>query len=452
MNLKNKVLLLLSLFMFGSIFSQKRWTLEDCVSYAITNNLNLKDFELTTASGKETYKQSFREMLPSVSGFSDYNLTFGRSEDPNTGVFVNSDFFSNNYSLNASLDLFQGFQKLNSIKASKYLYKANMEDVKRQKFLLAFRVMSAFYDIQYYEGLLAISNNKVEVSKTNLALVKKQIELGIKAGADIHEAKSTLLTDELEVTQNKNLLQEAKLRLIQEINLEGESTIEIYTELLGEYKNENTPKQNTDSIFTYAKAFLPTIKAQEHRVKAAKKEMKVAKGALYPSLRLFAGIGTGYFETNTSEDTNEVIPFKTQIEDNMSKRVGVSLNVPISDKWSRRSRVKQQKIAYMRANNNLKIQEQQLYQTIQQLIQSKNALAVEYEQSFQQMNAGEQTFKIAQKKYQKGLISALDLNQAKNLFATSQNKNLQVGLLLKVNSSTLDFYRGLPVFNINMNN
>ncbi len=452
MNLKNKVLLLLSLFMFGSIFSQKRWTLEDCVSYAITNNLNLKDFELTTASGKETYKQSFREMLPSVSGFSDYNLTFGRSEDPNTGVFVNSDFFSNNYSLNASLDLFQGFQKLNMIKASKYLYKANMEDVKRQKFLLAFRVMSAFYDIQYYEGLLAISNNKVEVSKTNLALVKKQIELGIKAGADIHEAKSTLLTDELEVTQNKNLLQEAKLRLIQEINLEGESTIEIYTELLGEHKNEQASKQNTDSIFTYAKEFLPTIKAQEHRVKAAKKEMKVAKGALYPSLRLFAGIGTGYFETNTSEDTNEVIPFKTQIEDNMSKRVGVSLNVPISDKWSRRSRVKQQKIAYMRANNNLKIQEQQLYQTIQQLIQSKNALAVEYEQSFQQMNAGEQTFKIAQKKYQKGLISALDLNQAKNLFATSQNKNLQVGLLLKVNSSTLDFYRGLPVFNINMNN
>ncbi|WP_298477413.1 TolC family protein [uncultured Maribacter sp.] len=452
MNLKNKVLLLLSLFMFGSIFSQKRWTLEDCVSYAITNNLNLKDFELTTASGKETYKQSFREMLPSVSGFSDYNLTFGRSEDPNTGLFVNSDFFSNNYSLNASLDLFQGFQKLNMIKASKYLYKANMEDVKRQKFLLAFRVMSAFYDIQYYEGLLAISNSKVKVSKTNLVLVKKQIELGIKAGADIHEAKSTLLTDELEVTQNSNLLQEAKLRLIQEINLEGESTIEIYTELLGEHKNEQEQKQNTDSIFTYAKEFLPTIKAQELRVKAAKKEIKAARGALYPSLRLFAGIGTGYFETNTSEATNEVIPFKTQIEDNMSKRVGVSLNVPISDKWSRRSRVKQQKIAYMRANNNLKIQEQQLYQTIQQLIQSKNALAVEYEQSFQQMNAGEQTFKIAQKKYQKGLISALDLNQAKNLFATSQNKNLQVGLLLKVNSSTLDFYRGLPVFNINMNN
>ncbi|WP_291868011.1 TolC family protein [Maribacter sp.] len=451
MNFKKEILFFVTLLMVTNFYGQKAWTLDACVSHAIANNLSLKDVALTANSGKETYNQSKRNLLPSISGYSDYNLRFGRSEDPNSGAYVNTDFFSNNYSINASLDVFQGFQKINAIKASKYLHKANMEDVEKQKFTLAFSVMSAFYDIQYYQGLLAISKSKRIVSKTNLKLVKKQIELGLKAGADIYEAESTLLADDLEVTQNLNLVQGAKLRLIQAINLEGENTIEIQTNPLEVYNDQNKLKIETDSIYTEALGFLPTIKAQKFRMKAAKKQVAIARGALYPSLSIFAGYGTGYFETNIDVNTNDIIPFRTQIEDNTSKQIGVSLSIPISDKWSKRSRVKQQKIELERASNGLKIQQQLVYQTIQQLVQEKNALSVEYEQTIKQMNAEEQAFKIAQKKYEKGLLSAVDLNQAKNLFATAQSRRLQAGLLLKMNSSTLDFYRGLPVFNINTN-
>lgn len=452
MNFKKEIFFFLVMLTTTIFYGQKKWTLDACVSHAIANNLMLKDFELTANSGKETYNQSVRNILPGISGYSDYNLRFGRSEDPNSGSYVNTDFFSNNYSLNASLDLFQGFQKINSIKASKYLYKANMEDLEKQKFTLAFSVMSAFYDIQYYQGLLDISKSKKIVSETNLKLVKKQIELGLKAKADIYEAESTLLADDLEVTQNLNLLQGAKLRIIQEINLEGEQTIEIQTNPLEVYKNQNKLKIEADSIYTEALEFLPTIEAQELRMKAAKKQVAIARGALYPSLSIFAGYGTGYYETNTDANTSDIIPFRTQIEDNTSKQIGISLSIPISDKWSKRSLIKQQKIELERASNGLKIQKQLVYQTIQQLVQEKKALSVEYVQTIKQMNAEEQAFKIAQKKYEKGLLSAVDLNQAKNLFATAQSRRLQAGLLLKVNGSTLDFYKGLPVFNINRNN
>jgi len=448
MNQKIKITTILLFSIWSSIFSQETWTLDECVSFAVAHNLQLNDFEYNNQSNKETYKQSIRNLLPTVNANANYNISFGRAEDPNTGTFVNQDFYSNNYSLESSIDLFQGFQKINSIKASKFLFKATQEEVLQQKYLLAFRVMQAFYDIQFFEGLVTISKEQLTVSQSNYNLVEKQIELGLKAGADLYEAESLLLTDKLNVTQSNNQLAGAKLSLIQEMNLENTSDISIQEDLdtiADIVKNEEL---KSDSIYSEAREFLPLIKAQELRAKAAKKQVAISRGRLYPSLSLFAGIGTGYFET-TRDTLGNTLPFREQFRDNTSQYIGVNLNVPISNGWSIRSRVKQSKIERLRAENDLKTQEQVLFQAIQQLVQEYNSLMVELVQSNQKMEAQNLAFTIAQKRYEKGMINALELFTAKNLFASAQNENLQVKLRSEINKSTLDFYKGLPVFNIN---
>jgi len=446
MNPKFSLRLFIFLLMGTSVLAQDQWTLDDCVAYALEHNLQLKNVEYTEDSGKETYRQSIRNLLPSIGASSDYNISYGRSADPNTNDIITSDFFSNRYSLNASMDIFQGFQKINSIKASKFLYKAAKEDVEQQKYLLAFRVMQAYFDIKFYEGLLKNSEEQAAISQTNFDLVTKQIELGLKAGADLYEAEASLLGDQLLVTQNKNLLEAAKLTLIQEMNLEGTNDISLVDEV--EITVENQREINTDSVYTVAKNFVPMLKAEELRAKAAKKSVAVARGRLYPSISIFSGYNTGYFETNV-DSLDVLIPFKNQINDNASRYIGASINIPISDGWSARSRVKQQKIELLRAKNNVEIQEQELFKLIQQLVQEHDALEVEVGQSNKKMEAQEQAFKIAQKKYEKGLFNALELLQAKNLFGAAQNENLQVRLRYQVNEKTLDFYGGLPIFNIN---
>ena len=446
-NLKLTFYILIFLISFNGI-SQQSWTLDDCVAYALEHNLQLTDFEYTLKSDKETYRQSVRNLLPNITAFSNYNVRFGRSVDPNDNSIVNTDFFSNNYSLESSMDLFQGFQKINAIKASKFIFKATQQETLQQRYLLAFRVMSAFYDIRFFEGLVVISKEQQAVSQANFDLVKKQIDLGLKAGADLYEAESALLTDKLNVTQSKNQLIAAKLKLIQEMNLQDASDISIQAGIKDLSEYSSSANFESDTIFTKAKSFIPIIKAQELRTKAAKKQVAVARGDMYPSLSLFGGYGTGYFET-TTDSLGVTIPFRDQFRDNTFQFVGVSLNIPISNGWSARSRVKQQKIALMRAKNNLEVQEQELYQTIQQLVQENNALRAELEQSTQKAEAQDLSFRIAQKRYEKGLINALELFTAKNLFASAQNENLQVRLRLEVNKSTLDFYSGLPVFNIN---
>ncbi|MCW5515039.1 TolC family protein [Muriicola sp. Z0-33] len=452
MNLKmthiTKLTSLFFLLIGLQLHAQQRWSLDDCVAYALEHNLQLNDFNYNWQSNKETYRQSVRNLLPSVAAQTNYVINFGRSTDPFTNDVVTTDFFSNSYSLESSVDLFRGFQKINTIKASKFLYKAAKEESLQQKYLLAFRVMQAFYDIQFFEGLVAISKEQLTVSQKNYELVDKQIELGLKAGADLYEAESLLLTDQLNVTQSENQLAAAKLALIQEMNLEATTDITLQVSIDQKDAGGGDTLIRSDSIYSAAKDFMPIVKAQELRARAAKKQVAASRGDLYPSLTLFGGVGTGYFET-TRDSVGATIPFRNQFKDNTYQFVGVSLSIPITNAWASRSRVKQQKIAQMRAQNNLDIQKQELFNTIEQLVQQYNALLIEYEQSTQKVQAQNLAFTIAQKRYERGLINALELFTAKNLFANAQNENLQVRLRSEINKSTLDFYRGLPVFNIN---
>ncbi len=308
--------------------------------------------------------------------------------------------------------------------------------------------MTAFYDVQFFEGLLQISKEQVNISIINYNLVNKQVELGVKAGSDLYEAKAILIADKLIVTQRINDLKVAKLILSQEMNLESSDEIQLTLSDDSLSENDNFQEIDSDSIYQEALTFIPIVKSQEFRVKAAKKEVAIARGQLYPSLRFIAGYNTGYFETNTDE-SDKLIPFNTQIRDNLSRFVGISLNIPISERWSNRSFLKQQKIALLQADNSLNIQKQELNKVIQELVLAYNTTKTEFEQTQQSEASRLLSFQISQKKYDNGLISALELFQAKNFYVNAQNENLRVISKLKVQKKTLDFYKGLPVFNIN---
>ena len=441
------IMLILTMTLSRPVCSQDAWTLDDCVSYAIEHNLQLKDFKYDTESGRESYRQSFRDLLPRIRAVSDYNIRFGRSIDPNDNSISNTQFFSNNYSLESSIDIFQGFQKINTIKVSKLIYKATQEEALQQKYLLAFRVMQAFYDIQFFEGALIIANEQEEISQTNYNLVEKQVELGLMAAADLYGAESLLLIDKLSVTQTSNQLAAAKLNLIQEMNLEDMTDINIVVEISEQVKDTENKEMSSDSIYNIAKSFVPIIKAGKLRNQAAQKQLAVERGKLYPSLSVYGGYGTGYYETIT-DSLGVTRPFKDQFKDNTFQFIGASLTIPISDGWSSRTRIKQQKIARLRTQNNLDIQRQELLQIIQDLVQENSSLQVEYLQTLKNVEAQNLTFSVAQKRYEKGLINTIELITAKNLFATAQNQSLQIRLSAEVNKSTLDFYRNLPVFNI----
>jgi len=75
--------------------------------------------------------------------------------------------------------------------------------------------MSAYYDVLYFEDAILNATAQLEIANTNKALVTKQIEVGLKAGSEIHLAESVVITDELQLTKIKNQQAAATLRLLQ---------------------------------------------------------------------------------------------------------------------------------------------------------------------------------------------------------------------------------------------
>ena len=430
-------------FVTITVHSQKTWTLNECILYAIKNNLELNDLKLTEDSETENYQQSYRNLLPKIQATADYDINYGRSLDPITNNYLNTSFYSNIYILSASVDIFKGFQKINMIKASKLLRDAVKEETQQEKYMLAFRIMSAYYDILFYEEFFLLSKEQLRISEANYDFVKRKLELGLLAGAYLYDAESIVASDKLALAQSQSQLKEAKLRLIQEMNLEEIRDIKLKESTIIYEAKPYEIKQ--DSIYENALAFMPLIKSGELQLDVAEKEINVARSNMYPSLTFAAAYGSGFFETLV-DNTNTTLPFWTQIDDNASGRIGFNLTIPIFNGWSVRSKVRQKKIEFQRFENKLNMQKQELYKLIQELVQNQKTLENELEFSSKKVKAQEISFDIAQKKYRKGMISALELYRAKNFFANAQSENLQVKIRLKVNRKTLDFYNGLPIF------
>lgn len=438
------LLTFLFLLLAFRVEAQKIWTLQDCVDHAIEHNLQAKDRRFQSASLEEEKKQSVRAMLPTIQAFSSYSISYGRSVDPNTNAVVSNDFFFNNYGLDADISLFQGFQKHHHKAAVRFIYQATLKGNEQEEYLLAFRVMNSFYDVVFYKGALKNAKDQILISETNKVFIEKQIEVGLIPGSDIHLAESVLIGDQLQVLSAENNLHAARLRLSHEMNLPNQS------DELSLVHDENslpivTGHYILDSMYSNAQG-LPVIEAQEFRIQSATSRLKQSRGLLSPSLSAFAGYGTGYFETNVDADQN-VIPFDRQIKDNASQYIGVSLNIPILDGWTRRSQVNQRKIDLLREMNTLEIQKQQVKQTIQEAYAAQRAATSEYEMSTENVASLQIAFDIAQKKYEKGLFSSLDLYRAKSLLSQAQNATLQLKMKSIMLSKTLDFYAGIQVFN-----
>lgn len=428
--------------------AQESWSLDACISYALDHNLMVEDFQLSEASWEETYKQSYREFLPYVGGGMGYNIRYGRSVDPNTNVITNTNFFSNNYSVNASVEIFRGFQRSNAIEASRFLLKAAQQDIRHEKYLLAFRVMTAYYDVLFYHEQLKISQEQVTVSQSQYDLVKRQIELGLKAGTDLHEAEAVLISDQLVVTQTQNNLKASLMTLYHEMNLENTVDFIIDTTEINFQSDFNDLEQNPESVFQSALALLPDIRARQLRLEAAEKEMAITRGNLYPGLNISGGYGTGFYETRLNS-TGEIIPFGNQFRDNASYYIGLTLNIPIVDRGRIRSGINQQKIAVRQTVNQLNIQKQEIEKLIRKLVLDYKAAQAELLQSRQSEASAKLVAEVAQKKYEKGLVSIIEFNLTKSMYAKAQNENLQIRLKLLVLEKTLNFYKGLPVFDIN---
>lgn len=439
MQLKHIILFILfSILTENTLIAQQKWSLNQCISYAIQNNINLKEYEILEKISLENLNQSKRNILPGISASSNAGISYGRSIDPITNDYVTREFFNNSYNIGTSIIVFDGFRLQNQIKYEKFRKQAAEYNRLDAIDDLAFSVMTSFFDVLYYEGMLEIAKEQVEASKLNLKATEKQVQVGLKAKADLLEMRANFEMEELNRIQIENSRKSAMLQLKQHMNFTTSEEIQLFA------NPETTLTENfidPQTLFTGFTAWSPYYKSFEAHLKATEKNLSISRSQLYPSISAGGSINTAFSETNKNI-SGETLGFSDQFKNNKSQYLGASLNIPVFSRWANRSNIKKAKLEVEIANTRLESEKQKLYFAVANDLNELEALNKEYIQFEKQNEADSLAFKAAEKKFEQGLINVVEYYIAKNRLANSISQVLRAKLQREIKMKTIEFYKG----------
>lgn len=415
---------------------QKEWSYEECIRYALDNNLELANARYDIETIRLNYKAALYSFLPSVGATSGYDINIGKTVDPNTNDMVDREFFSNSYGISASLVLFNGFRKINEAAFGKYNTMAGNSAFEAARNELAFLVLNACAAHLIQQGLWKIQSEQQTLSEREVLRIKKYIELGLASGSDLYDAEARLARDEFLLVQLDNMAKKSLFQLQKLMNMPFDSTLAISVITIA-IPETNNP--SSDSLFRSAKEKMPQIKMLERRLDAAKKQVRIAQSSLTPTLSAYGGISAGYYETSTDE-YGAVIPYTEQLKNNRRMAYGLSLQIPLLNGFSRRIYIRQAAVAREQTSNALQIGLQELENDIQEALLEQRGAEAEYYSALKREAGMRQAFRIAERKREKGLISMMEYDEAKNNLGNAAAESLRAGLQRFLAEITIRFY------------
>ncbi len=436
MKQKNYVLFFIIWIAIGNaLVAQTNWNLTRCISFAIQNNIGLKNMEIKEKIASEDFNQSKRNLLPSISASSSAGLSFGRSVDPTTNIIADTRYFNNGYSASASVTLFNGFNSLNQIEYQKFRKRGSELNRLNSIDDLAFSVMTSYFNVLYYEGMLKIATEQVETSKINLKKTAKQVELGLKSETDQLEMSANMEKEELNRIQMENSLKKSMLQLKQQMNLTDKTEMVLEPGQSATVTIEKPDQESLFSAYTQWSPYYQSYMAQMHETKTL---LAIYRSQLYPSIYANGSISTGYYKDMSST----AVAFNTQFKNNLGEYLGASLRIPIFNRWSNRSDIKIAKLNIEGAQYTLDQEKQKMYFEMVNNLNDLEALEKENNQYIKQQAADKLVYEAAEKKLGQGLISIVDFYIAKNNLANTNSMVLQAKLQWEIKKKTLDFYMG----------
>ncbi|MEC3907018.1 TolC family protein [Tamlana sp. 2201CG12-4] len=435
-------------FVFGLLLppvkgnSQKIWTLDNCIAYALEHNLTQETQNYDAIISKERWRQSKRDMLPTINvSYPSYNVSFGRTLDPVTNSFVETRFVSGiSGGLSSSITLFESFKKWHTLTYQKLIYKSSQYDVQQAQYDLVFKIMDLFNQVVFHEGALKIVKEQQVSNILQHKTISKKVDLQLLAKADLYDMEATVSADALAVLRAENTLKASKLALIQEMNLNVD-TINIVQEITEDTPSFKNASFATDQLFRTSNDILPSLQISKLNVEQAKKRLAITKTALFPTIRLGAGLNTRY-SVNLKDAFGTTIPFKDQIKNNQSKYYGLSFSFPVFNNGRIRSNIKISKIDLEKAQIQLEIEEQHIYKIIQELLQKNEALIAEEQLNLKNVRAKEKAYNIAKKKYEKQLINLYELQLASSTYLAAKIEQIRLTVQIAIQKRTLNFYNG----------
>ena len=423
------------------ISQQKVWTLEECVRYAIENNIQIKQQVIQTEVQQNSLDLAKLKLMPSFNGQISHDYSFGRALDQNTYTFYNQTLQSDRLSIGGSTPVFNGLQNYNSIQKNKYLVLAGQEDLQYIRDNVALNVALAYLQVLLNKELTAANENQLKITLQQIEKTKKLVEAGSVAKGNLLQIEAQAAQEELQLINMKNQLETSYLNLTQMLELKTPVGFEIITPEISIEPN-SIISGNIQEIYEIAEKSRPEIKSAELKLTASEYDMKISKGGRVPIISLRYSVQSGYTYI-FNESTND--PLRDQLKNNRNSGVGLSMNIPILNGWQVSKNISNSLLGVTDNQYSLEGTKKQLYKNIQQAYTDAVAALKKYNVSIKAVASTEESFRYTEQKFNVGMVTPVDYNAAKTQLLNSQSDLAQSKYEFIFKTKVLDFYKGIPI-------
>ena len=432
-----KVLSALScFFIFISIQAQQIWSLEDCIDYALKNNISLKQSELNIELNKNEYFQSKMELLPTVNISNSFNNNRGRYINPFTNEFDEEISSSLNLSYNSNFSLFNGFKNINQIKKAANESLKSIYDLESAQNDLISSIALSYLQILFNEELYQTSQMQLDLTKNQENRIQTLVEAGSMAHGELLNIQSQLALEEQQLIQAENQLNLSKLQLAQLLELDQYENLNVLKLDIKVpiFKTQN----NINTDYAIALNTQSSIKSSELQINSAIYDLKIAKANYLPNLSIGYRISTLYLD-----NVNDMFTFNEQLENNQQSAIYLSLNIPIFNKWSVRNSVAQSKIQIENSQLNAQQAKNQLRKNMEQAYADQLAAYKKYQATQKAVIAFKEAYTYINERYELGMVNSYEFNESKNKLITAESDELRAKYDLIFKVKLYEFYTSL---------
>lgn len=464
----------LLLVSFQSKAQSKKWTLEECVNYAMEKNISIRNTTLDQQLSDISKRDAFGNFLPSINGQASHSWNIGLNQNITTGLLENQTTQFTSAGFNVGVDIYKGLQNQNqlrkanlSIMASKYQLTKMQEDV-------SLNVVNAYLQIIFNKENLKVQQEQLAYDNKQLLRSQELVDAGVVPRGDLLDVKATVAADNQRLIAAENALLISKLSLAQLLQLDNFQEFDI-VDASSTVAESSILLQDPKAIFEKAKETRTDIKLAETNVAIAERDLKTARGVYQPTLTGFYSFSTraAYsdrivgFEPDANnptsaigyvDGTNQLVlqpnfspvlgkpkSIADQFSDNKGQNFGLSLNIPILNGFSARNNVARSKVALERSKINLEQKGLDLERTVYTAYTDTKGALKAYEAAVSTLESREQAFNYAKERYEVGLMNVFDFNQSQTLYVNAQSEVLRAKYDYIFRTKILEFYFGIPI-------
>lgn len=468
------LIVFLSVVTLSSFGQTKKWTLEECVSYALQNNISIKQSELDKEVVTTNKKDAVASFMPSVNSNASHSWNIGLNQNITKGTLENQTTQYTSAGLTVGIDIYKGLRNQNQLRKANLSKIASDYQLMKIKEDVSLNVVNSYLQILFNKENLKMQQEQLAFDLKQKERTTELVSVGAVPKGDLLDVLATIATDNQKVVNAENALLISKISLAQLLQLKDYENFDIIEEQI-EPKQSIVLAENPQSIFNKAKSTRTELKLAQTNLQIAEKDIKIARGGYQPTLQGFYNLNTRVSyadrvvgsQINPSqptvpigivESTGQVVvmpnrvtilggpePFMNQIIDNKGHSFGVQLSVPIFNGFAARYNLQRSKIAFEKSKLSLEQQEQDLERTVYSAYTDTRGAQKSFDAAKITLEARQNAMNYAKERYEVGLMNIFDYNQTQTMFVNAQSELLRTKYDYIFRTKILEFYFGIPI-------